>query len=114
MATRRTGSMVMAACTVAVPCVIGPPSAWAQTDAWNQILVSGPSARNFHTMTFDSSRGVAVLFGGYPYNNETWEWNGAAWTQRVVSGPPSDLGQAMAYDSARGVSVMFGGSWSLP
>ena len=36
-------------------------------------------------MTYDSTRGVTVLFGGSVdgavYLNDTWEWDGTAWTQ---------------------------------
>jgi hypothetical protein len=43
--------------------------------AWTQRMVSGPSPRGGHAMTFDASRGATVLFGGdgaETYNGETW------------------------------------------
>lgn len=63
-----------------------------------------------HAMSFDSARGVVVMFGGSPLNNQTWEWNGSKWTRRADSGPPARRSHAMAYDEARGVTVLFGGS----
>jgi hypothetical protein len=84
--------------------------------SWTERAVSGPSPSllSEHAMTFDTTRGVTVLFGGYDRDNvstgETWEWNGTLWTQRAVSGPSGRGGHAMAYDSARGVTVLFGGT----
>ena len=60
-------------------------------------------------MAYDAARGVTVLFGGYPLNDETWEWDGTAWIRRVVSGPSARWGHSMAYDVNRGVIVLFGG-----
>src|SRR5207253_1198099 len=78
--------------------------------AWTQRMVSGPSPRYLHAMTYDAARGVTVLFGGYNIaSGETWEWNGTAWTQRMISGPSARYGHAVAYDTARGVIVLFGG-----
>ena len=43
---------------------------------WNQREISGPSAREGHSMAYDSARDVNVLFGGYTglnaSNSETW------------------------------------------
>lgn len=63
-------------------------------------------------MTYDSARGVTVLFGGVAYPDElgdTWEWNGTTWALRSTSGPSPRYALAMAYDSNRGVTVLFGG-----
>jgi hypothetical protein len=63
------------------------------------------------TATFDSARGVVVMFNG-----DTWEWNGAEWRLAVPVGtqtPSSRSYASMAYDSARGVCVLFGGrNWT--
>lgn len=87
--------------------------ALAQSVAWTQRAVSGPSPRLSHAMAYDSAHGVTVLFGGHLLGNavsgETWVWNGTAWTQRQVSGPSPRSGHAMAYDAVRGVTVLFGG-----
>ncbi len=76
---------------------------------WTQRLVSGPSPRYLHAMTYDAARRVTVLFGG-SNDGETWEWNGSMWTQRVVSGPSQRWGHAMAYDPGHGLTVLFGGN----
>ena len=75
-------------------------------------------------MTYDSARGVVVLFGGcyYYYDplgmpmvgwyGDTWEWDGTEWKEieDLSFRPSSRDSHAMTYDSARGVSVLFGGS----
>jgi len=79
---------------------------------WTQRMVSGPTARERHSMVYDAHRGVVVLFGGnaqYLWNAETWEWDGATWTQRVVDHPAPRQEQAMAYDATRRTTVLFGG-----
>ncbi|MBL8877016.1 MAG: hypothetical protein JNM86_14575 [Phycisphaerae bacterium] len=86
----------------------------AAIGGWINQGVTGPSARVWTSMVFDSARSVSVLFGGgtssfYAGNGDTWEWNGTAWTERAVSGPPKRYAQMMSYDSARGVTVLFGG-----
>ncbi|HOW71101.1 MAG TPA: immunoglobulin domain-containing protein [Phycisphaerae bacterium] len=83
------------------------PVTWAQ---WTP--ATAPSARAAAVAAYDSTRGVAVLFGGYTGSSlgETWEWDGADWTQRTpATAPPARNAHAMAYDSARGVTVLFGG-----
>ncbi len=50
---------------------------------WRERPVPGPSPRFGHGITFDSNRGVTVLFGGLTakgVSNETWEWDGESWT----------------------------------
>jgi hypothetical protein len=77
-----------------------------------------PNASHHFATAYDSARGRAVLFGGWPgalvpsgnILNETWEWDGAAWLRRTTSTtPPHRWNPAMAYDQARGVIVMHGG-----
>jgi len=69
-------------------------------------------------MTYDSSHGQVVMFGGLDsFNidpdgllNDTWVWDGAKWTQESLqNGPPARFGHAVAYDSVRGQVVLFGG-----
>ena len=84
---------------------------------WIQRDVSGPSARANHALTYDTWRGVTVLFGGfywdgsYHYDGGTWELDGNSWTQRIAVGPSPRERHAMAYDAARGVTVLFGGAY---
>ncbi len=81
---------------------------------WTQLATTGPSARWYHSMVFDSSRGRVVLFGGSTTfaasNSETWEWDGAAWTLVTSVGPPIRIHTAMAYDEHRQRTVLFGGT----
>lgn len=72
----------------------------------------GLTARYWHTMAYDSARGVVVLFGGFDggRRDDTWEWDGINWLKRSpVNHPSAREGQSMAYDSVRGVVVLFGG-----
>ena len=74
---------------------------------------TSPTARYAHQMSYDSDRGVTVLFGGWAggRKDETWEWDGAKWTLRSPADAPSArFEHAMAFDSARKVTVLFGGS----
>lgn len=76
--------------------------------------VTHPSARYNPSMTYDSTRGVTVLFGGgfssVSYFNDTWEWNGVNWTQRFTPlSPPARLAHAFAADAGRARVVLFGG-----
>lgn len=79
-----------------------------------------PSYRPGASVTFDSARGVAVLFGGQligapdEFASETWEWDGARWTKRVTTPAPSGrYGAALTFDRARNRVVLFGGSTKL-
>ena len=38
------------------------------------------------TMTYDSKRGVVVLFGGQT-RDQTWEWDGSQWKLKASTGP---------------------------
>jgi hypothetical protein len=84
--------------------------------AWTQRATTGPSPRFFHSMAYDPTRHVTVLFGGtsdtggFPSFTDTWEWNGTTWTQRAVSGAPARADAPLVYDPVRHVMVVFGGS----
>ncbi|MCA8953163.1 MAG: hypothetical protein KDE27_26865 [Planctomycetes bacterium] len=75
-----------------------------------------PAARERAQLTYDSSRGRAVLFGGTGaiVFADTWEWDGQTWTQRLPTAiPPAMADHGASFDLARGVSVSFGygGTW---
>lgn len=93
--------------------LLGDTWEWSSTtSSWTHLPVTGPSPRDGHSMSYDSGRGVIVLFGGWhnSYDGETWEWDGTAWTQRFpATSPTPRQTHAMAYDSRRGVTVLFGG-----
>jgi hypothetical protein len=71
-------------------------------------------------MTYDSHRGVVVLFGGrdngltYPPQtvwNDTWVYDGQTWTPIATIGAPTPRYDFdMAYDPDRRVVVLFGGN----
>lgn len=84
---------------------------------WHALTPANPPpARNNGAMTYDSSRGVVVLFGGWNtsgYRADTWEWDGnptGAWVERTPAGSPAvRRGHSLDYDAARGLCVLFGG-----
>jgi hypothetical protein len=80
---------------------------------WTQRSNFGPSPRTTSAMAFDSTRGRAVLFGGFSLPNtrygDTWEWDGSLWTQMEDIGPAPRNISAMVYDSAHKVCLLFGG-----
>jgi YD repeat-containing protein len=90
---------------------------------WSKVSDSGPGARVRTALSYDSARGVVVLFGGRTttpdvLNSETWEWDGTTWTERATTGPPATDRHALAYDSIRQQTVLFtgviGNNSSLP
>jgi hypothetical protein len=81
---------------------------------WTRLPVSNPPARSWPSMVYDSTRGVAVLFGGANSQGaplrDTWELGATGgWVQRAAVGPSARRGHAMAFDAARGRVVLFGG-----
>ena len=50
-----------------------------------------PGARNQHAMTYDSARGVMVLYGGLDpsYLGDTWEYDGDVWLERPTPTAPA-------------------------
>jgi len=85
---------------------------------WTERTLSGtkPSARSSHAMTYDSTRGKVVMFGGSPEGstvNDTWEWDGnlGTWTDRTQSGtkPSVRISHTMVFDGVRSRVVLFGG-----
>lgn len=107
-----------ASAVVALAILNAAAPAHAQCDGvWTQRMPAvAPSARSNHQLSYDSARGVTVLFGGgygdgtSGMNNETWEWNGTTWSQKSPATSPSPRTFfGMAYDDARGVTVLFGG-----
>jgi hypothetical protein len=84
-------------------------------ESWS-VQTAGLPNRGYVAGTFDSARGLTVLYGGidHPqfssrrYFAEALERTEGTWTTRA--GTPEARGTtALAYDSARGVTVLFGG-----
>ncbi len=90
--------------------------------AWTQVSCTGtpctpsasPPGRIAHAMSYDSARGVMVVFWGVGTQgtdlHDGWEWDGATWTQVVPApAPPARSGSNTAYDPATGITLLFGG-----
>jgi len=80
--------------------------------SWKKVATDGPGLRERAGMTYDSKRGVVVLFGGEDDNgnlSDTWEWDGHTWKQVATTGPSPRYSPAMAYDPKRGVTTLVGG-----
>jgi hypothetical protein len=79
---------------------------------WTQMADTGPVARSFHAMAYDSDRGRTVLFGGQipgDFLNDTWDWDGTEWTQVADTGPSPRDACGATYDTARRRMSLFGG-----
>jgi hypothetical protein len=87
---------------------------WERAGAgWTLVSGSGPAARSGHSMSYDSARGLVVLFGGVQatgYLNSTWEYASGVWTARdCATAPAPRAGSCMAFDGARARTVLCGG-----
>ena len=87
------------------------------TSTWSGIPAGpAPSARAYHSVTYDSARNEVILFGGEigasggALNAETWRFAGNAWTLVGPSQAPSARrGHSAVFDSTRNRIVLFGG-----
>ena len=93
---------------------------------WSEVTATfngmQPPPRDQAMMTYDSARGVIVLFGGADAAGnplgDTWEYGPktpgdhiGVWTQTTPSGsPPARFAAGMVYDEAIGKTVLFGGN----
>ena len=74
-----------------------------------------PPGRDFYAATFDTTRGVYVLFGGRSSAlssdlGDTWEFDGATWAQAAPAvSPGARRWCQMAYDPIAGACILFGG-----
>jgi hypothetical protein len=65
---------------------------------------NSPPSAGGSALAYDSSRGVAVLFGGYVFgfHDETWEWDGKDWTQiSTTEAPAPRYLMRLYFDTAR-------------
>lgn len=72
-----------------------------------------PPPRQKHSMAFDSSNAVVVMFGGAGSGvlGDTWKYDGSTWTNPIPgSSPSARFNSAMAFDEANGKTVLYGGS----
>jgi len=94
---------------------------WAynpNANTWLELAPTGdrPAARDSQAMTYDSTEGLVILFGGWNQStefNDTWLYDPAAgtWTNAAPAGDlPSGRALAqMVYDPAAKRVIMFGG-----
>ncbi|MBW3563507.1 MAG: hypothetical protein KY459_02155 [Acidobacteria bacterium] len=78
-----------------------------------------PSARRNPAMTWSTTEGAAVLFGGLSAADasrityslgDTWEWNGIDWIRVYPEiSPQKRSGASMTFDSVGGRVILFGG-----
>lgn len=83
---------------------------------WTQRVLGGldPGPRAGGTMTYDTQRGVAIMFGGVGrapvFLDDVWEFDGTQWTNPGPSlRPPGLRGAAIAFDARARRAVLFGG-----
>jgi hypothetical protein len=84
------------------------------TNLWSPIAVSGPDARQSHSMTYRASTTSVILFGGFSDSGatqDTWQYTSArAWESiTVLTFPPARQLSALEYDSNSDVIILFGG-----
>ncbi|HEX5050403.1 MAG TPA: hypothetical protein VFZ65_01395 [Planctomycetota bacterium] len=103
--------------TVTLPAPLGDTWRW-NGSTWTQLaLPVSPPPRTRHVMTFDSTRGVVVLFGGdpgvllAPLLGDTWEFDGTTWVQRFPAHSPAPRASAaFAYMPHVQKALLFGGT----
>jgi|SRR5688500_13962869 len=84
---------------------------------WTRLDVAGPSPRLAPGATYDSQRGMIVIFGGSgssDFLGDTWGWNGKAWQRLSEAGPARRVMGQLAYDTGRDRVVLFGGRRGYP
>ena len=84
---------------------------------WTEVKASGPGRRVSAGATYDSKRGVVILFGGIAagsFFGDTWSWNGSEWRKLADAGPDARAMGYLAYDSVRDRVVLFGGRKGYP
>ena len=84
---------------------------------WVRQDVPGPVPRMSAGATYDSRRGIVVIFGGSSgdgFLGDTWGWNGRGWRRLADTGPERRAMGQLAYDAARDRIVLFGGRRGWP
>jgi len=89
---------------------------------WTQLKPSANPGPLAHAAgTWDSARGVPLIFGGRKTNGtgslsaETWEFTGGNWVRQTPStSPAARIDAAMVFDARLRRAVMFGGRDSKP
>ncbi|MFH1421592.1 MAG: kelch repeat-containing protein [Planctomycetota bacterium] len=89
---------------------------WDGTNWTAQSPANNPSARAYHSMTYDSEHNKVIMFGGYDDisgdKNDTWEWDGTNWTRIFTENSPDARSSASVVYTTEGITFLFGGSGS--
>jgi hypothetical protein len=78
---------------------------------------TNPGPRLASGYTYDSKRGLLILFGGMSNDvtmGDTWSWEGRVWKKLSDKGPAPRMMGYMAYDANRDRIVLFGGRLGWP
>lgn len=84
---------------------------------WNNVtaaLPTAPAPRANTTLSFDASRNVLLLYGGWDgaAMSDTWSFSGGTWrslTANLSVSPGARYGSASTFDSLDGYLLLFGG-----
>ncbi len=80
---------------------------------WRVLATTGPDARSYASMAYDSRRKRIILIGGVKgtstYLGDTWAWQNGAWTRLTTLGLGTRAYSAAAYDSVRDKVYILGG-----
>ena len=105
----------------------GPGRAWVERIAHSPNDAALPAPRFYHSLAYDESRNVTVLFGGQTGGsagsslapNDTWEWDGTEWRlaqaaspmyYQTLTHPGARVWTAMAWDPMLEKVILFGGA----
>ena len=114
--------VLFSGCLESCPAMAPDTWTWDGSNWTLQQPMNAPLERAGASLSFDSVRGMTVLFGGatpasttVPNEgiadyNDTWTWDGRNWNQLSPSASPSGRqGAGIVFDAARGLTVLFGG-----
>lgn len=88
-------------------------------EVWQNLNISGPSARTEARTAFDTAHNRLLLYGGTgPASvrlRDTWAFDGTAWQQLLATGPTtmaSNGGAALVFDGETHQTILLGGNVS--
>ncbi len=103
---------LVAFCTTRSPQLVGETWIW-DGRGWHLLTpATSPPARSNAGATFDTVRGLGLVYGGSSttgLRNDLWGWNGTTWSQLAAQGPPQLVLPLLSFDTVRGRAVLFGG-----
>ena len=93
------------------------PTNWYVGMKWIKVDDKGPTGARFSSgYTYDSKRGLLIVFGGDAGDmyGDTWSWDGKAWKKLSDTGPKARSMGYLAYDKNRDRVILFGGRFNWP